>query len=367
MSGVDLGLFVPPLHPPERSPAQCWDDDLRLLVHADRLGLAEAWIGEHYCIRWENLPAPELLIAKALGLTERIRLGSGVHVLAHHHPAVMAHKIAALDHLSHGRLMLGIGAGGTPSDFAMTGIDARANEHRRRMAESVEMMLALWGSTEPDTLKGEFWDLTIPAPNRKTGWEYHLRPYQRPHPPIAVAGTSPASGTLRWGAGKGFIPISVDAGAELARSHWSTVLAGAAASGRAASRSDWRIARVVYVAESDDQARSEFLESAMPRAFMDYFRRVLALFGGLAELKHDHAMPDSAIDVSYALDHLWMVGGVATVTDKIRKFYEEVGGFGTLLMSQFDTGPHPGRFLTSMSLMREEVVPRLADLRPAGE
>lgn len=156
MADLKLGVFFQPLHLPERAPADCWDDDLNIIVHGDKIGFDEAWIGEHYCIRWENLPAPELLIAKALGLTENIRFGSGVHVLSYHHPAVMAHKVAAMDHLSRGRFMFGIGVGGTPSDFEMMGIDFRSSEHRERMPEAIEMILALWTSGGPMEIKGKF-------------------------------------------------------------------------------------------------------------------------------------------------------------------------------------------------------------------
>ena len=69
---MDFGLFMMPLHPPRRSFADAYDRDIDLIVQADRLGYHEAWIGEHITETWENAPVPELLIAKALALTERI-------------------------------------------------------------------------------------------------------------------------------------------------------------------------------------------------------------------------------------------------------------------------------------------------------
>ncbi|MGH8058805.1 MAG: LLM class flavin-dependent oxidoreductase [Candidatus Entotheonellia bacterium] len=65
---MQFGLFMMPLHPPHRSFADAYDRDLDLLVTADRLGYHEAWIGEHITERWENAPAPELLIAKSLAM-----------------------------------------------------------------------------------------------------------------------------------------------------------------------------------------------------------------------------------------------------------------------------------------------------------
>ena len=76
-----LGLFMMPLHPSYRPIADAYDRDIDQLVLADRLGFDEAWIGEHFTEKCENAPAPDLLIAKALALTERIRFGTGVTLL----------------------------------------------------------------------------------------------------------------------------------------------------------------------------------------------------------------------------------------------------------------------------------------------
>src|SRR4029453_11739796 len=63
---MQFGLFMMPLHPPERSFTESYDRDLAQIVLADRLGYHEVWIGERPTEPWENAPAPELLIAQAL-------------------------------------------------------------------------------------------------------------------------------------------------------------------------------------------------------------------------------------------------------------------------------------------------------------
>ena len=120
---MQFGLFMMPIHPPYRSFADSYDRDLDLLALADRLGFQEAWIGEHLTERWENAPAPELLIAKALALTETIKLGTGVTLLALHNPMAVAHRIAMLDHLARGRFQWGIGGGAIPTDLQLFGLD----------------------------------------------------------------------------------------------------------------------------------------------------------------------------------------------------------------------------------------------------
>ena len=71
---MNLGLFNMPLHPPGRPHWETYDEDLELMAYVDKLGFSEAWIGEHFTTQWENIPAPDLFIARALGETEQISL-----------------------------------------------------------------------------------------------------------------------------------------------------------------------------------------------------------------------------------------------------------------------------------------------------
>jgi alkanesulfonate monooxygenase SsuD/methylene tetrahydromethanopterin reductase-like flavin-dependent oxidoreductase (luciferase family) len=61
---MQYGLFMMPMHLPEKPVAQTVDEDIELLLRADALGYGEAWIGEHFTSAWENIPAPDLLIAR---------------------------------------------------------------------------------------------------------------------------------------------------------------------------------------------------------------------------------------------------------------------------------------------------------------
>src|SRR5207237_10871886 len=74
---MQFGLFMMPLHPPERSFTESYDRDLAQIVAADRLGYHEVWIGEQLTERWEKAPAPELLTAQALVQTAGIIRATG--------------------------------------------------------------------------------------------------------------------------------------------------------------------------------------------------------------------------------------------------------------------------------------------------
>ena len=94
---MQVGYFAMPLHPPGADPGLTMEEDLQQLVTLERLGFEEAWIGEHFTAEWENIPCPDLFIAKALGMTRTMKLGTGVSCLPNHDPMMLAQRIAQLD------------------------------------------------------------------------------------------------------------------------------------------------------------------------------------------------------------------------------------------------------------------------------
>ena len=205
---MKLGLFMMPLHPPGRPPAETYDEDLELVRRADRLGFSEIWVGEHMLLEWENMPTPELFIARALGETEQIVFGTGVVLLHFHDPVQVAHRIAMLDHLAKGRFMFGIGSGGTPSDAEMLRIDPDPGAQRKRMMEGIELILSIWENGSRRTSTGSFYSTRKPQDRTEMEIAFHMRPFQQPHPPIAVAGASVRSSTLALAGERGWIPLS---------------------------------------------------------------------------------------------------------------------------------------------------------------
>ena len=103
-NAIKSGIFIMPWHPSEKPLAQCFAEDIELVVHAEALGFDEFWIGEHHTMKYEAVVVPEVFIARALGETDRIRLGPAPICLNYHHPAYVATRLAFLDHLSNGRL-----------------------------------------------------------------------------------------------------------------------------------------------------------------------------------------------------------------------------------------------------------------------
>lgn len=357
---MNLGLFLMPSHPPERDLKAGQEYDLEMLRMADRFGYSEAWIGEHFTSPWEPNPAPDLLIAQALMQTKHIKLAPGAHLLPYHHPAELACRVAFMDHLAQGRYMLGIGASGLPSDWQLFSVDGVKGETRDMTRESLDIMLKIWESDGGLEYNGKFWKVNVPGPMLGT-LRHHLKPLQKPHPPIGIAGFSPGSETLKLCGERGFIPLSLNLSPAYVATHWDAVVEGAKRTGRTADRGEWRIVREIFVADTDDEAFKGCVRGAMGRMMSEYLLPLFANFGFTKYLKHDESVPDADVTPEYLVDHGWLVGSPKTVTRKLGEMNEELGGFGTILLFAFDYADDPAPWFKSMRLLAEEVLPHFQD------
>ena len=151
---------------------------------ADRLGYGCWWQVEHHGAEQFSLSsAPELMLAAISQRTERIRLGHAA-VLAPgtiNHPVRIAERAATLDHLSGGRLELGL-TRSTPPEWRLFGVDPETAA--AQTAEAFELVPRLWMSERAE-YEGRYY--------RVRDVPILPKPYQRPHPPLWQAATRPAS------------------------------------------------------------------------------------------------------------------------------------------------------------------------------
>ncbi|OBA66060.1 alkane 1-monooxygenase [Mycolicibacterium elephantis] len=356
---MELGLFLMPAHPPERSLYDATQWDLELIQLADELGYVEAWVGEHFTVPWEPICAPDLLLAQALLRTKSIKLAPGAHLLPYHHPVELAHRVAYFDHLAQGRFMLGVGASGIPGDWALFDVDGQNGEHREMTREALEIMLKVWTENGPWEFRGKYWNANGIAPMFEGLMKRHIKPFQAPHPPIGVTGFSAGSETLKLAGERGYLPMSLDLNTEYVATHWDAVLEGAARSGRVPDRQDWRLVREVVVAETDEQAFRYAVDGMIGRNMREYVLPTFRMFGMTKFYKHNPTVPDGDVTPEYLAENTFVVGSVETVVDKLEATYDQVGGFGHLLILGFDYSDNPGPWKDSMRLLAEEVMPRL--------
>ncbi len=163
------------------------------LARAEALGVQSAWVVEQILGSIRSLE-PVALLTYAAACTERLRLGSAVLLTALRSPVHLAKSLATLDHLSGGRLTVGVGLGGNPRIYPAFGLQAA--RRAARFAEGLRLMKRLW-TDERVTFEGEFFKLQNASMEPK--------PLQKPHPPLWFGGHHPNALRRAVELGDGFI------------------------------------------------------------------------------------------------------------------------------------------------------------------
>jgi limonene 1,2-monooxygenase len=315
---LTFGIFLAPFHPVGQNPTLALERDLQLIEHLDALGFDEAWFGEHHSAGYEIIASPEVFIAAAAQRTRHIRLGTGVSSLPYHHPFMLADRLVLLDHLTRGRLMIGVGPGALPSDAFMMGIDPA--RQRDMMEEGLEAILLLLEGKAPVTMETEWFKLVQAR--------LQLRPYQRPYPEVAVAAqVSPAGPRAAGKYGCGLLSIgatSAAGGFDILGSHWEVMDERAAEFGTTVDRAKWRLVGPMHIADTREQAIADVAFGL--EEWVDYFQRVAAL-----PIAPDTTNFESVVDALIASGFA-VIGTVDDAVAQIERLRVQSGGFGTFLL-----------------------------------
>jgi len=153
-----------------------FEETIRECEAAEAAGFDSVWLGEHHNSPL-LYPTPLLSLAAIASRTRRVRLGTAVLLLPLYHPLRVAEDAAMVDVISNGRLILGVGVGYAPEEFAAFGIPRE--ERGSRMDEAVPLIRRLWSEEEVTHHGGHY---------RVTNATVSPRPVQRPGPPIWFAG-----------------------------------------------------------------------------------------------------------------------------------------------------------------------------------
>ena len=225
------------------------------LTRAEQLGFHSAWAQEQILgLGSARTLDPLGAMTYAAACTDSLRLGCAVFVTPLHNPLHLAKAIATLDNLSHGRVEVGVAAGGAARPFAAFGIDPSVPV--TRFNEGLELMKACW--TEPKiTFDGRFWQLD--------GARMEPKPVQRPHPPIWHGGNHPNALRRAARLGDGFFGAGSQSTAQFAQ---QTPVVREALTEVGRDPSSFRFAKRVYVHVDDDRARAgERLDAALARHY----------------------------------------------------------------------------------------------------
>ena len=161
-----------------------WNDLLSAWKEAEGLGYDSAWVFDHFMPVTTDKDGPALegwtLLGALAAQTEKIRIGALVTGNTYRNPALLAKMATTVDHISNGRLNLGIGAAWFAPEHEAYGFPfSSAKERADRLAEALEVITKLWTVDHP-SFTGKFYLLSN-AP-------FAPAPIQKPHPPIVIGG-----------------------------------------------------------------------------------------------------------------------------------------------------------------------------------
>jgi len=185
-------------------PQDSWPEASRKWILAEDLGFDHAWTYDH--LSWRSLAgepwgATVPTLAAAAAVTSRIGLGTFVASPNFRHPVPFAKELATVDDIAGGRLLLGVGSGGTGFDaFVLGQRELSPRQRHERFAEFVERLdtlLRFEGTDGAISFDGEWFD-AVDA--RMVG-----TPAQQPRPPFVVAANGPKGLALAARFGQGWV------------------------------------------------------------------------------------------------------------------------------------------------------------------
>jgi alkanesulfonate monooxygenase SsuD/methylene tetrahydromethanopterin reductase-like flavin-dependent oxidoreductase (luciferase family) len=317
---------------------------------AERWGLDVVWLAELHFLPERSVASAHLMIASAIAArTRRVKIGIAVQVLPLCHPLRLAEEVATLDHVSHGRVIFGVGRSGFPRTYEAYGIPY--GESRERFAEVLEILRRSW-SDERFSFDGrfhKFHNITIVP-----------KPLQKPYPPLRVAATSadtyPAIGAMG-------LPIFVavrlgtmeELGPHIAAYREAYRSAGHAGQGEVYLRVPIYVGKTEKVARADPEQSIMQLYRTLGLQLEDSAGRPGAR---ASDQRAERGQALQTISYEDALRDKVIVGTPESVAMRLQDLTRSLGLNGVLAELNCGGLLPDEKVMRSLQLMCEEVVPR---------
>jgi alkanesulfonate monooxygenase SsuD/methylene tetrahydromethanopterin reductase-like flavin-dependent oxidoreductase (luciferase family) len=349
---MDIGLMMDCEYQEGQTPQEAFETALMTADWAETLGFDGIWLAERHfsppggVALIPSVGSAPLLMATAIAMrTRRIRIGTAVLLLPLGHPMRLAEEVATLDHLSQGRLDLGIGRSSFPR--AYEGYNIPYEESRARFREYLEVMRLAWTQSR-FSYTGKFYtcrDLEVVP-----------RPYQHPHPPLHHAAATHETfltvGTL------GLSLLVALIGTPL--SALATVIAEYQTAWQVAGhhgQGEVRLRLPIYVAETMDKAQADPYPSVMPyyeRLRQGYLRSAqrfesaerTTLAAQLATLTYEEVLQERVV-----------FGTPSHVVERLRTLQQTLDLSGIIIEPNVGGDIPPALVARSMDLFAREVAP----------
>ncbi|BBZ69738.1 LLM class flavin-dependent oxidoreductase [Mycobacterium paraseoulense] len=342
MAKLRFGYFIAPFHRAGTNPTLALQRDLQFIEHLDTLGFDEVWLGEHHSAGSEIISSPEIFIAAAAERAKRIRFGTGVISLSYHNPLWVADRLMLLDHLTHGRIIGGVGPGSLPSDSSMIGLTPTDTRELLETNLDIVVRLLAGETVSAKTATHQLFDAKL-----------QLAPYSDGGIPLSVAAVaSPTGARLAGRHGIGLLSIGATLtveGFNALSYHWGIVEERAAAFGTQVDRKNWSLVGLFHLAETEKQAREEVKFGIEP--WFRYFQKVAAF----PQMTMPGEQLDEMIDVIND-NGAGVIGTPERAREQVQRLWDQSGGFGCMLQMGHEWA-NPAATRRSAELFAAEVMP----------
>lgn len=341
MAKLRFGYFIAPFHRAGTNPTLALQRDLEFVQHLDAVGFDEVWIGEHHSAGSEIISSPEVFIAAAAQRAHRIRFGTGVISLSYHNPLWVADRLMLLDHLTHGRIIGGVGPGSLPTDSAMIGLNPTDTRELLETNLDIVVRLLAGETVTAKTATHELFDARL-----------QLAPYSQRIPLAVAAVASPTGARLAGKHGIGLLSIGATLtveGFDALAYHWGIVEERAAAFGTQVDRGNWSLVCPMHIAETAEQARADVKFGLEP--WFRYFQKVAAF----PQMTMPGEQVDEMIDVINNAG-AGIIGTPEQAREQVQRMWDQSGGFGCMLQMGHEWA-NPAATRRSAELFAAEVIP----------
>lgn len=342
MGKLRFGYFIAPFHRAGTNPTLALQRDLSFIEHLDALGFDEVWLGEHHSAGSEIISSPEIFIAAAAERAKRIRFGTGVISLSYHNPLWVADRLMLLDHLTHGRIIGGVGPGSLPTDSSMIGLTPTDTRELLETNLDIVVRLLAGETVSAKTATHQLFDARL-----------QLAPYSDGGIPLSVAAVaSPTGARLAGKHGIGLLSIGATLtveGFNALSYHWDIVEERAATFGAQVDRRNWSLVGLFHLAETEKQAREEVKFGIEP--WFRYFQKVAAF----PQMTMPGEQLDEMIDVIND-NGAGVIGTPERAREQVQRLWDQSGGFGCMLQMGHEWA-NPAATRRSAELFAAEVMP----------
>ena len=177
---MEIGFHLTPFwSPTDRNPTQIIDEAIHVVAAASRMGYKWVSIGQHWISHPTVWPQPFPVLARLAPETGSMRLKTSVLLLPIMNAVETAENVATLDHITHGRLDVGVAIGYREKELEVAGLARK--DRVTKLEESLVLMKRLWAGEEV-TFAGDY--------TRVTAGRMGFTPYQKPHPPLEMGAQS---------------------------------------------------------------------------------------------------------------------------------------------------------------------------------